>query len=152
MFKKYLGGEAFDDYQGEILISNYRSDNPEAWKVRPCEWYQEENRNCKNFFQRFNQKFIYGKGLDCDQWSRDYKNCLGFRNTGDEQLMQKVIDSENKRITKFVVNSERNDIWESRTEPPPNWNRKLPDWWNERTKESRLKKYMEILEEEKNKN
>ena len=63
---------------------------------------------------------------------------------------QKVIDSENKRLIKFIDNSRANDVWESRTKPPNNWIKKLPDWWYNKIEGTRLKRYMESLEEEKN--
>ncbi|XP_015783212.1 UPF0545 protein C22orf39 homolog [Tetranychus urticae] len=147
MYKRYLGGKAFDDFTCEIS-NGYDGNHPEAWKVRPCEWYKEEFSNCSNFFQRFNQRFIYGKGLDCSQWITDYKNCMVFRHSGDEQFMQKVIDSENERLKKFVVGASGNDVWEYRKTPAPHWNKQLPDWWYQKVENTFLKRHMDSERED----
>lgn len=54
-----------------------------------------------------------------------------------------MIASENKRIEERQKASSANDVWERRTEPPPHWNKPLPDWWTEKVKDSHLQIYME---------
>ncbi|KAI2795987.1 hypothetical protein BLOT_016262 [Blomia tropicalis] len=104
----------------EIEASNY---NPLAWLIRPCEWYQQEYRDCISIRARVHQYFIFGKIDSCDSWRDDYYNCNNFRKTKDPNLMNKLIQSEIERKEFRFSQSKANDIWEYRTEPPSDWNR-----------------------------
>ncbi|CAL1267944.1 unnamed protein product [Larinioides sclopetarius] len=55
----------------------------DAWKVRPCEWYKDEYKDCKSMKARFHQYFIYGDTIDCTHWKNDYMNCMHFRKKHD---------------------------------------------------------------------
>ena len=55
-------------------------------KVRKCEDYYDELKECKNMRARFHQHFIYGESLPCDQWETDYKNCMKFKQTRSPEL------------------------------------------------------------------
>ncbi|XP_035213603.1 UPF0545 protein C22orf39 homolog isoform X2 [Stegodyphus dumicola] len=55
----------------------------EEIKVRPCEWYKEEFKDCRSIRARMHQYFVYGESIDCSQWKTDYQNCMLFRNKKD---------------------------------------------------------------------
>ncbi|XP_054709478.1 UPF0545 protein C22orf39 homolog [Uloborus diversus] len=111
---------------------------PDAWKVRPCEWYKDEYKNCTGMQSRFNQYYIYGEVLDCSNWKKDYQDCMIFRKNHDLKAIEKVIESENQRKKKRNEASYNNDVWQYRSKPPENWNSEMPDWMIERKKNSLL--------------
>ncbi|XP_074604682.1 synaptic plasticity regulator PANTS [Brevipalpus obovatus] len=143
MYTKYRAGTAYDEFECEIFNRKGENvGNPEAWKVRPCEWYREEVKYCKKFTTKFHHKWL-GVPHDCSQWVEDLHNCFEFRKTGAKDALEKVIASENKRIEERLKASSANDVWERRTSPPPDWNKPMPDWWTEKVKDSHLQVYME---------
>lgn len=67
---------------------------PNAWMVRPCEWYTDELWECRKLRSRFHQYFIFGKLLDCGQWAQDAAHCKKYRASGDiDSLVSKRIIS-----------------------------------------------------------
>ncbi|KAG8194767.1 hypothetical protein JTE90_026407 [Oedothorax gibbosus] len=134
MFKKEENLRYFevsDGYENDDLPND-------AWKIRPCEWYKEEYKDCKGFRARFHQYFIHGETVDCSQWKIDFDNCMQFRKKKDLKCMECVMSSEDKRKKERENASSENDVWEYRTEPPNNWNSTMPDWMLEDKKNSLL--------------
>ncbi|XP_042144341.1 UPF0545 protein C22orf39 homolog [Ixodes scapularis] len=109
-----------------------------AWMVRPCEWYLEEYKDCKSIRARFHQYFVFGSTIDCEDWSKDYGNCLKFRAEKDVDALRSVVESEEKRKKERLDASLRNDVWDLRSEPPKDWNGPLPDWMEQRLSNSYL--------------
>ncbi|KFM71920.1 hypothetical protein X975_00426, partial [Stegodyphus mimosarum] len=137
--------EEFSTYF-EISQATEVEDLPEnAWKVRPCEWYKEEFKDCRSIRARMHQYFVYGESIDCSQWKTDYQNCMLFRNKKDIKALQSVIDSEDERVRKRKEVIKENDVWTYRSEPPENWNSAMPDWMAENKKNSLLIETQSIL-------
>ncbi|GFQ97535.1 uncharacterized protein TNCT_508731 [Trichonephila clavata] len=137
--------EMFFEVSSEVEDS---SNLPEdAWKVRPCEWYKEELKDCRSIKAKFNQYFIFGHTLDCSQWKQDYQNCMQFRKKRDLKCLENVIESENDRQRKRMKTMEQNDVWTYRTSPPENWNSPMPKWMQEDKKDSLLIKTQNMLNE-----
>ncbi|CAN7984855.1 unnamed protein product, partial [Ixodes hexagonus] len=107
-------------------------------QVRPCEWYLEEYKDCKSIRGRFHQYFIFGSTLDCDNWSKDYTNCLRWRKEKDIEALRSVVDSEAQRKKERLDGSLQNNVWELRSEPPKDWNKPLPEWMNEKLRNTYL--------------
>lgn len=63
------------------LISNV---NPTLlFQIRECEMYKDEYKDCTSFRARFQQYFVYGETLDCNQWKKDYDNCCKWESKRD---------------------------------------------------------------------
>lgn len=118
-----------------------------AWKVRPCEWYLEEYKDCRSIRARFHQYFIFGTTLSCDQWCTDYENCLKWRNKKDIDALTSVVASEEKRKRDRLDATLQNNVWELRSAPPSDWNKPLPEWMNQKLQNTYLHfKQKETLE------
>ncbi|CAL1267945.1 unnamed protein product [Larinioides sclopetarius] len=119
----------------------------DAWKVRPCEWYKDEYKDCKSMKARFHQYFIYGDTIDCTHWKNDYMNCMHFRKKHDLESLEKVVVSENERKRQRIQSMEQNDVWKYRSSPPENWNSPMPSWMVENKKDSLLINTQNMLNE-----
>lgn len=53
------------------------------FQIRDCETYKEEYDECTSFRGRFQQYFIYGESIDCNQWKKDYNNCCKWTDDKD---------------------------------------------------------------------
>ncbi|GAB6024213.1 hypothetical protein CHUAL_008912 [Chamberlinius hualienensis] len=124
-----------------------------AWMVRPCEMYRAEYKDCKSYKSRFHQYFIHGKTVDCDEWKKDFDNCMFWRQTQQLPFLEKVIRSEQTRKLERLTSSLRNDVWELRSTPISieEWNRPLPDFMQARQSSSYLtaKKNLDSAEDSK---
>jgi len=131
--------------EGEIFQSETTTEeqtrHPKAWMVRPCEWYSDEDRECRRLRARVHQYFIFGEARDCSEWSRDHETCVSFRRTRDPSKLNALIASEEKRFRQRVLAASQNDVWQYRTTPPSDWSAPLPDWMTQRTKGSFLEFY-----------
>ncbi|GFY64940.1 uncharacterized protein TNIN_78812, partial [Trichonephila inaurata madagascariensis] len=96
---------------------------------------------------KFNQYFIFGHTLDCNEWKQDYQNCMQFRKKRDLKCLENVIESENDRKSKRMKAMEQNDVWTYRTSPPENWNSPMPRWMQKEKKNSLLIKTQNMLNE-----
>ncbi|RWS14887.1 hypothetical protein B4U79_09260 [Dinothrombium tinctorium] len=129
------------DSGGRDGFSNHVMDDDkflEEFKVRPCQWYYDEFRECSRYLSRFHQRFVFGKTLDCSGWKNDYEDCLAFRDNADFHSLKRVLDNESKRQQKRKDSLTANNVWKYRQTPPEDWNKPLPQWLIERTKGSYL--------------
>uniref|UniRef100_A0A170XTF1 Synaptic plasticity regulator PANTS n=1 Tax=Triatoma infestans TaxID=30076 RepID=A0A170XTF1_TRIIF len=109
-----------------------------SWMIRPCILYSEEYKDCKSIKSRFHQRFVYGSFVDCNQWKKDYDNCCKWTEDNNKKACKELVESEIlKRIERLKAHRE-NDIWEKRTTPPATWNDPLPEWMEEKLKNSLL--------------
>lgn len=108
------------------------------WMVRPCVVYKAEYDDCCSLKARFNQYFIFGKMLDCDQWNTDYRNCYQWQKYKSEEAYAELIASEKQRRLERLRPHYRNDVWKRREEPPENWNAPLPEWMQKEYKNTYL--------------
>ena len=132
----------------EISNVTNKEDLPEnAWKVRPCESYKDEYKDCKSLRARFHQYFVHGETVDCSQWKKDYENCQLFRHKRNVKSLEDVIQSENERYQKRKNFAIENNVWEYRIKPPENWNSEMPEWMVERKKNSLLIETQNLLNE-----
>lgn len=109
--------------------------------------YKDEYDDCTSFKARFHQYFINGENTDCTQWQTDYKNCLRYRdsNNNDVEAGAAVIKSEEERRLKRFKGHFANNVWEKRSEPPPDWTKPLPEWMEKKNENSYLQlKQMEM--------
>lgn len=120
-------------------------------QLRPCSVYKEEYRECKSFRGRFNQYFIFGEYLNCDQWGEDYNNCQKHSWLNDKEAAKLVIRSELSRRAVRIKAHFDNDVWTKRESPPSDWAKPLPAFMQERNKNTFLEiKTRELkVEEEK---
>lgn len=93
---------------------------------------------CKSLKSRFNQYFIFGHYLSCDQWRLDYNNCQKYAWREDKEAARQLIVSELSRRTKRLSAHYGNDVWEKREHPPDDWSRALPAFMEERNKNTYL--------------
>lgn len=124
----------------------------EKWQIRECDLYYDEYKDCTSFKGRFQQYFVYGDTLDCNQWKKDYDNCCKWRDSEDLKAADALIKSEtNRRMQRFRAHY-RNDTWKKRDSPPEDWDKPLPDWLVKRDENSylalRAKEMKEGKEEE----
>lgn len=118
-------------------------------QLRPCDRYKGEHKECKSFRGRFQQYFVYGENLNCDQWREDYNNCQKWNWFKDKNAAIEVIKSEMKRSDERMKAHSDNTIWTKRDKPPEDWNQPLPDWMAERNENSFLAvKAKELQDEE----
>ena len=47
---------------------------------------------------------------------------------------KKVLESEKNRINQRLVTSGKNDVWKYRDTPPSDWNKPLPQWFQDKNK------------------
>lgn len=118
-------------------------------QIRPCSVYKDEYKECKSLRGRFNQYFIYGESLNCDQWRDDYNNCQKFSWFNDKEAAKSIVQSElNRRAARFKAHYD-NDVWTKRESPPADWAKPLPDFMVERNKNTYLEvKAQEMKDEE----
>lgn len=109
-----------------------------SFKVRECSDYKDEYKNCKSFKDRFQQYFVDGEFLDCNQWNQDYKSCCRLEEKDDWQAGVDLIVSEKRRRDARFGAHFANKVWTKRDAPPPDWNKPLPEWMQERYEHSYL--------------
>uniref|UniRef100_A0A182JTQ9 Synaptic plasticity regulator PANTS n=1 Tax=Anopheles christyi TaxID=43041 RepID=A0A182JTQ9_9DIPT len=98
------------------------------WSIRPCYLYNEEYEDCTSIKARFNQYFIHGESIDCNQWKRDFDNCVRFeKNATDTKSALELIDSEQKRREERMRAHYGNNVWTKRKAPPEDWAKPLPE-------------------------
>lgn len=100
---------------------------------------------------RFHQYFIHGESIDCLPWKRDYDSCVRFeRNPSDLQAAQEIIASEEQRRTDRLRAHYQNTVWTRRKAPPSDWKKPLPEWLQEKNRNTYLEvKANEMLEAER---
>lgn len=117
--------------------------------IRDCSIYKDEHKECKSLKSRFNQYFIFGHYLSCDQWRLDYNNCQKYAWREDKEAARELIISELNRRTKRLKAHYDNDVWKKREHPPDDWSKPLPDFIEERNKNTYLElKAIEFMAEE----
>ncbi|XP_020282872.1 UPF0545 protein C22orf39 homolog [Pseudomyrmex gracilis] len=102
--------------------------HPDDWMIRPCLVYKDEYDDCTSLRARFNQYFIFGETLDCNQWNTDYRNCYQWQKYKSDEAYDQLIESEKKRRLQRLRAHYANNVWEKREKPPDNWNSPLPEW------------------------
>lgn len=106
--------------------------------MRSCDVYKDEYKDCKSLRSRFNQYFIFGEYLNCNQWRDDYNNCQKYSWLGNKEAAVEIIKSElNRRAIRLKAHYD-NDIWTKREAPPDDWARPLPEFMIERNKNTYL--------------
>ena len=97
-------------------------------QIRPCYLYNEEYEDCTSVKARFHQYFIHGESIDCNQWKRDFDNCVRFeKNATDTKSALELIRSEQKRREERMRAHYGNNVWTKRTAPPQDWAKPLPE-------------------------
>lgn len=118
-------------------------------QIRDCSVYKSEHKECKSIKGRFNQYFIFGESLDCENWRNDYNNCQRLNWLGDKEAAVKVIESEMQRRANRLKTHDANDTWTRRDKPPEDWSKPLPQFMIERNANSYLEmKGKEYAEEQ----
>lgn len=108
-------------------------------QIRPCFLYKEEYDDCKSLKARFHQYFIHGESTDCLQWKRDYDSCVRFEeNANDLKAAEEIIVSEAKRREDRLRPHFQNTTWKKRNQPPGEWAKPLPEWLQEKNKNTYL--------------
>ncbi|XP_067670861.1 synaptic plasticity regulator PANTS-like [Haliotis asinina] len=94
----------------------------DIWLLRPCELYKEEYSDCESVGGRFHQYYIHGSKQDCRKWKEDFENCMAFRQSPSEEVVEKILQHERERREERLSNARDNDVWEYRKEAPSDWN------------------------------
>lgn len=113
--------------------------------------YKDEYKECKSWRGRFNQYFIFGETLSCDQWQEDNNNCFRWSWMEDKEAAIRLIESELKRKANRIKVHLENDTWTKRDNTPSDWSKPLPDFMVERNKNSYLERKCRELEAEEEK-
>ncbi|XP_050523025.1 UPF0545 protein C22orf39 homolog [Daktulosphaira vitifoliae] len=100
----------------------------DTWMIRPCDIYNSEYKECTSIMSRLHQLFIFGNTIDCSQWHKDYQDCYKWKSKKDIKAAESLVQSEKNRRNNRWKTFYANDIWETRTSPPENWNDPLPDY------------------------
>jgi len=108
------------------------------WMLRPCVIYKDEYDDCTSIRARFNQYFIFGQTLNCDQWKTDYHNCYQWQKNKSREAYDELIKSEKKHRLERLLPHYQNNVWEKREKPPENWNTPLPEWMQKQFEKSYL--------------
>ncbi|XP_040165652.1 UPF0545 protein C22orf39 homolog [Anopheles arabiensis] len=119
-------------YEAATTIKPKTPDEEEVlknlWSIRPCYLYNEEYEDCTSVKARFHQYFIHGESIDCNQWKRDFDNCVRFeKNATDTKSALELIRSEQKRREERMRAHYGNNVWTKRTAPPQDWAKPLPE-------------------------
>ncbi|XP_013194924.2 UPF0545 protein C22orf39 homolog [Amyelois transitella] len=100
----------------------------DKWMIRECDLYKDEYKECTSFRGRFQQYFVFGETLDCNQWKKDYNNCCKWEDGKDLKAAEALINSERARRLERLKAHYRNNVWKKRDGPPPDWDKPLPEW------------------------
>jgi len=119
----------------------------DSWMLRHCDSYREELKSCKSIRGRFHQFYVHGKALDCSEWENSFDDCKAWNSHADEPAARRVIQREKVRIGKRLKAHYDNDVWEKRQSPPPDWQKPLPKWIQEKNENS----FFEVYAKEKTK-
>ncbi|KAI4490891.1 hypothetical protein M0804_003835 [Polistes exclamans] len=111
-----------------------------SWMIRPCEIYYDEYKECKYWKSRFHQYFIHGHKIDCSSWQKDYHYCKMWQENQSEEAYEALITSEKEHRINRLKGHIGNKVWERRDKPPEDWNSPLPEWMEEKFKDSYLEK------------
>nr|CAD7412093.1 unnamed protein product [Timema poppensis] len=107
-------------------------------RIRPCDIYKEEYSDCTSIKARFHQYFIHGEMVDCSQWKKDFNNCSKWTLDQNIDAMQDLVLSEQDRRRKRFQAHNNNTVWQKRAQPPADWNKPLPDWLENKYKDTYL--------------
>ncbi|XP_050345502.1 UPF0545 protein C22orf39 homolog [Nymphalis io] len=124
-------------------------DPTEKWLIRDCDIYEDEYDDCTSFKARFNQYFIYGGSLDCNQWKKDYVNCCKWVKNNDTKAANELIKSEKIRRMRRLTAHYQNDTWKKRESPPTDWEKPLPEWMIKRDQNTYLAQKAQEMKEGK---
>lgn len=144
-----MDGETLNNIRSICSCLNVFDSSIFRLQLRPCRSYKDEYKECKSLRGRFQQYFVYGEYLTCDQWSEDYNNCQKWNWFENKDAAIEVIKSEMKRRDLRMQAHLDNTIWTKRDKPPDDWSSPLPDWMAERDKNTYLAiKAQEMRDEE----
>lgn len=116
--------EDFAKEKANLKVSDANSQY--KWLIKPCIFYKETFNDCNSFYGQFNARYTTGHKEDCSQWYADYRNCSAYEQTGSEEALNQLIESEKIRRLERLVTMKNNNIWEYRESPPTDWNAPLP--------------------------
>ncbi|KAF9802782.1 hypothetical protein SFRURICE_002950 [Spodoptera frugiperda] len=123
----------------KTTVASEEDNEPEdKWVIRECELYKDEYKDCTSFRGRFQQYFVYGETLDCNQWKKDYDNCCKWEDYKDIKAANALIASEKERRMVRLRAHYRNDVWKKRDSPPADWAKPLPEWMQKRDENTYL--------------
>lgn len=127
---------------------------------------------------RIHQIFIHGHTIDCNSRQEDYINCLKWKKEKDINaaviyfniflfilrvyiswkvhnlfvlLKGTLVQSEKNKISNRWKSFYANNVWETRTSPPENWNEQLPDYILQRRPNSTFKDTLDEYNDQNNK-
>jgi len=136
--------------EGGEKEKNENSKNLDFWMIRPCEMYKNEYDDCTSIKSRLHQIFVHGNTVDCNHWHEDYSNCLKWKKSNDINAAETLVLSEKIKIRNRLKSFYANDVWETRRNPPENWNDPLPEYIAKRRAYSTLNDTLDDQSKEKN--
>merc|ERR1711874_143514 len=80
---------------------------------------------------------------DCSQWKENFSDCQLWVDNADKEAAARVIEREKERLAARLMPHFANDVWEQREGPPEDWDKRLPEYMEERRKDSLLAKYVQ---------
>ena len=106
----------------------------------PCDHYEYEYNSCAGWRGKVNN---YYRGVsisdeECKKYQELFIECHKYQKDPSSNFdsLLKLNKYENELMKKRLDSARGNDVWTMRKSPPDDWNAKLPEWCQERLKES----------------
>jgi hypothetical protein len=109
------------------------------FKIQSCDAYIKDYRHCNKLTSRLEQYYVYGKRLDCKPLKELMLACLRYKQNVTLDDYKILIMNEQKKKEEFKRINEinkQNDIWSYRDVAPSDWNAPLPEWAQDRIKQT----------------
>lgn len=120
--------------------TNKPSENKSALNLLPCDHYDHEHHACSSFMGRLNNYYtgVQISREDCARFRDLFIDCGRYHRDPENNFdaLLKLNKYENELMRRRADAARANDVWERRSRPPSDWNAPLPDWCQERIKNS----------------
>lgn len=107
--------------------------------IKSCDTYIKDYRNCTKLSSRLEQYYVYGKKLDCQPLKELMVACVRYKQNVTIDDYKLLLDNEQKRmeeLKRIKESNRQNNIWSYRDLPPSDWNDPLPQWAQDRVKQT----------------
>lgn len=118
-----------------------RSQGGSPFNLLPCDHYDHEYRACSSFTGRIDN-YYRGVSISSDECARFrslFDDCSKYARdpASNFDSLLRLNDYENALMKQRADASRANDVWQRRDSgPPSDWNAPLPDWCQQKLKES----------------
>lgn len=126
----------------ETEKKNNNKDQENLLNLLPCDHYEYEFRNCTSFRNKLYNYYmgVEKSAAECDYYNQLFVACVKYKHNPAENFdsLLKLNKYESELVERRAQAARANDVWQLRrpNEPPSDWNAKLPDWCEERLKDT----------------